>query len=303
MKWEFKGKITHCILTAVIGLGLAGFIYYKQHYTWTNDALIDGYAVDSSANVTEKVINLFVEEGDEVKKGQLIAVLRNNVPLAQKDEALAKVEAAKQDVFLKESSYLKIRNDYERALKGIQDRIITAQDFDHKEKDYFIAEAALELSKANLDVAIKELKTIDAKLLHYEILADQDGIIAKRWVWPGDVVLEGQSLYTIYDLKNIWILANIEERSLRKVRLGSKVKIHIDAYPWHLFDGTVFSINGASAAKFTLIPQNNATGNYTKVEQRVPIKISIDIPDDFPKEKPLYLFPGMSAEVFIEINS
>lgn len=296
-----RKKLIYCIFFIFGTLSISGIVYYKLHYTWTNDALIDGYAVDSSANVTEKVIDLFAEEGDEVRKGQLLAVLRNNVPLAQKDEAIAKVEAAKQDVFLKESSYLKIRNDYERALKGIQDRIITAEDFDHKEKDYYIAEAALELSKANLEVAQKELKTIDARLLHYQIIADQDGIVAKRWVWPGDVVLEGQSLYTIYDLKNIWILANLEERRLRKVRLGSKVKIHIDAYPWQFFNGTVFSINGASAAKFTLIPQNNATGNYTKVEQRVPVKISIDIPKDYPKDKPLYLFPGMSAEVFIEI--
>lgn len=300
---RLRKRHAYIIVSFIATFSLIGLIYYKLHYTWTNDALIDGYAVDSSANVTEKVIDLYAEEGDEVRKGQLLAVLRNNVPLAQKEEAIAKVEAAKQDVFLKESSYLKIRNDYERALKGIQDRIITAQDFDHKEKDFYIAEAALELSKANLAVAQKELKTIDARLLHYQIIADQDGIVAKRWVWPGDVVLEGQSLYTIYDLKNIWILANLEERKLRKVRLGSKVKIHIDAYPWQLFDGTVISINGASAAKFTLVPQNNATGNYTKVEQRVPIKISIDVPQDYPKEKPLYLFPGMSAEVFIEIGS
>jgi membrane fusion protein (multidrug efflux system) len=298
-----RKKLLYTILSVFATLGMSVLIYYKMHYTWTNDALIDGYAVDSSANVTEKVMDLFVEEGDEVKKGQLLANLRTNIPLAQKEEALAKIDAARQDVFLKESNYLKIRNDYERALKGIQDRIITAQEFDHKEKDFFIAEAALELSKANLEVAQKELKTIDARLLHYQVIADQDGIIAKRWVWPGDVVLQGQSLFTIYDLKNIWILANLQERSLRKVRLGSKVKIHIDAYPWQLFDGTVFSINGASAAKFTLVPQNNATGNYTKVEQRVPIKISIDIPQNYPKDKPLYLFPGMSAEVFIEIGS
>jgi membrane fusion protein (multidrug efflux system) len=300
---HFSKKILYGISSVLAALCLLGVVYFKLHYTWTNDALIDGYAIDSSANVTEKIIDLYADEGDEVKKGQLLAVLRNNVPLAQKEEAQAKIEAAKQDVFLKESSYLKIRNDYERALKGIQDRIITAEDFDHKEKDYYIAEAALEVSKANLEVAHKELKTIDARLLHYQIIADQDGIIAKRWVWPGDVVLEGQSLYTIYDLKNIWIAANLEERKLRKIRLGSKVKIHIDAYPWQLFDGTVFSINGASAAKFTLVPQNNATGNYTKVEQRVPVRISIDIPKDFPKDKPLYLFPGMSAEVIIETAS
>ena len=105
---------------------------------------------------------------------------------------------------------------------------------------------------------------------------------------------------SFYNLKNIWVQANLEERKIRKVRIGSSVKIHIDAYPGRIFSGKVFSINGAAASKFTLVPQNNATGNYTKVEQRVPIRISIDIPEDFPKNTPLYLFPGMSAEVFIK---
>ena len=96
-----KRRWTKFFLVLAIAIGGSFVIYFKTHYSWTNDAMIDGYAVDSSSNVTEKVINIFVEEGDEVQKGQLLAVLRNNVPLAEKDQAIAKIEAAKQDLFLR----------------------------------------------------------------------------------------------------------------------------------------------------------------------------------------------------------
>jgi membrane fusion protein, multidrug efflux system len=288
------------ICLAVAGLTI--IIYQQTNYVWTNDAFVEGYGVDLSTNVTEQITELFVDEGDMVKQGQLLAVLYNNVPLAEKKEALARIISSEQEVLIKEAYYLKIRNDYERALKGIKDQIISVQDFDHNQKDFEAAEAAVELAYSNLEVAKKQLEVVEARLLHYEVRAPQDGIIAKRWVWFGDVIQPGQSIYTIYDLEDIWVLANIKERKVRNIKLGSKVKIHIDAYPFHTFEGEVFAIRGVAASKFTLVPQNNATGNYTKVEQRIPIKISIKKPKDFPKDKPLYLFPGISAVVHIKVE-
>lgn len=282
--------------------GIAVFVYEKRYYVWTNDAFVEGYGVDLSTNVTEQVTELFVDEGDLVKQGQLLAVLYNNVPLAEKQEALAKIASSEQEILIKEAYYLKIRNDYERALKGIKDRIISTQEFDHNQKDFEAAEAQVDLAYANLEVAKKQLGVVEAKLLHYEVRAPQDGIIAKRWVWFGDVIQPGQSLYTIYNLEDVWVLANIKEKKIRNIKLGSKVKIHIDAYPGYTFEGEVFAIKGAAAAKFTLVPQNNATGNYTKVEQRVPMKISIKRPKNFPEDKPLYLFPGISAVVHIKVE-
>ena len=289
-----------CVCLLIVGIGI--FVYEKRYYVWTNDAFIEGYGVDLSTNVTEQVTELFVDEGDMVKQGQLLAVLYNNVPLAEKKEALARIASSEQEVLIKEAYYLKIRNDYERALKGIKDRIISTQEFDHNQKDFEAAEAGVDLAYANLELAKKQLEVIDAKLLHYEVRAPQDGIIAKRWVWFGDVVQPGQGLYTIYNLEDVWVLANVKEKQIRNIKLGSKVNIHIDAYPGYTFEGEVFAIKGAAASKFTLVPQNNATGNYTKVEQRVPMKISIKKPKDFPEDKPLYLFPGISAVVHIKVK-
>jgi membrane fusion protein, multidrug efflux system len=281
---------------------IGAIAYYREHYVWTNDAFVEAYGVDLSTNVTEQVIELLVDEGDIVKKGQLLAVLQKNVPLAEKDQAIAAIASAEQGLLVAEARYLKIRNDYERAVQGIEDQIISVQTFDHYEKDFKMAQAEYDLAFSNLEVAKKQLAVVDARLIHYELRATEDAIVAKRWVWIGDVIQPGQSLYTLYDLQDVWILANIREKRMRNIQIGDKVLIHIDVYPFHFFEGEVFAIKGAAASQFTLVPQNNATGNYTKVEQRLPIKISIKKPANFPEDKPLYLFPGISAEVWIKTS-
>ncbi len=290
------------VFVVIAVLSISYVIIKKSQYVWTNDAFIEGFGTDLSSNVTEKIMELYVDEGDSVVKGQKIALLQNNVPLAQKDEAEANIESMKQEILVKEAHFLKLKSDYKRAIEGITDHIISVQEYEHVERDFQMSEAELELAYANFELAKKQLEVIDAKLTHYEIKAPQSGVIAKRWVWFGDVVQPGQSLYTMFDLQDVWILANLEEKKLRKIRLGDKVDIHIDAYPGYIFEGEIFTIKSAAASKFTLVPQNNATGNYTKVEQRVPIKISIQRPKDFPKDQPLYLFPGMSAEIYVWVK-
>lgn len=288
-------------LLLLLGAGFTGvYFYLTKNYAWTNDANIEAYRTDLSANVTEKVIAIYFDEGDFVKEGDLIALLENNVPLAEQAKAKAKIASLEQEVAVKKAYFLKVRNDFIRAQEGIQDAVISAQEFDHKQKDLEMAEAELNLAFANLELSKKELEVINTQLTHYEIRAPHDGVIVKRWIWLGDVVSPGQGTFTMYDLKDVWVLANLEEGKMEKVRLGSKVDIHVDAYPGYTFHGEVFTIKGAAASQFSLVPQNNATGNYTKVSQRVPLKISITPPDDFPKDLPLYLFPGLSAEIWIK---
>lgn len=293
-------KVLLLVLTVFIAVvGITIYILEERAAIWTNDAFIEAYGTDLSANVTEKIITLYVDEGDTVKKGQLIAQLQNNIPLAQKAAAEAKIKSLEEEIIVQEARYKKIRNDFIRALAGFEDKVVSEQDFDHAEKNLEIIDAEIKLAKANLELAKKQLEVINAELVHYTIRAPQDGVIAKRWVWVGDVTTPGQSLYTMYDLKNIWVLANLEEGKIENVRLGDTVRISVDAYPGYTFHGKVFTIKGAAASQFTLVPQNTATGNYTKVSQRVPIKITIQPPDDYPKDNPLYLFPGMSAEIRI----
>jgi len=129
------------------------------------------------------------------------------------------------------------------------------------------------------------------------VVAPVNGILSKRSVEPGQVVQAGQPLFAIVDLDDIWITANFKENQLKSMKPGQPVEIHIDAYGRD-YEGTVESIGGATGAKFSLLPAENATGNYVKVVQRIPVRIRINKGQD-----PNHLLrPGMSAEPVVLVK-
>jgi len=220
----------------------------------------------------------------------------DTIPQSQKIEAEAKILSLKASVMLEEFHFEKVRNDFERAVKGFQEGVTSAQQLDHAQKNFAIAKSKLEMTKADLEHAITQLGVIETILTHAKVWAHIDGKIVKRWVYEGDVMNAGQAMFSLYDLKDVWVLANLEETKMENVKIGDGVEIHIDAYPDKTFHGKIFVIKGAAASEFSLIPQDNATGNYTKVAQRVPLKITIEREDTS-----LYLFPGMSAEIKVKV--
>jgi membrane fusion protein (multidrug efflux system) len=129
------------------------------------------------------------------------------------------------------------------------------------------------------------------------LLAPTSGVIAKRNVESGALVSIGQALMSIVPDEDIWVTANLKETQLAKVAIGNDVEFTVDAYPGRTFHGKVASLSPATGARFALLPPDNATGNFTKVVQRVPVRISVDRPDPrFP------LKPGMSVDVTIRVS-
>jgi membrane fusion protein (multidrug efflux system) len=120
-------------------------------------------------------------------------------------------------------------------------------------------------------------------------------VIARKWILEGDVVQPGQPIFTIFDMKNIWITAQFEETRLALVTMGAQVEISVDTYPDIKFSGKIIQIGSNTASQFSLIPPNNASGNFTKVTQRVPVKISIE-----KGNSNVNLLPGMSVEVRVK---
>lgn len=288
----------------VLSLVLVGMltVFYLKGYrshVWTNDAIIDSFTVDISPDILARIVELDVDEGDVVAEGQQIAILLNDILTAQKLESEANIQRLMQSIRVEEALLEKLKNDYIRAEVGIQDEVITLQEFDHRQKDFAAQAAKFEYAKADLKHAQEMLNVINAQLDHTIITSPMNGVIAKRWVYTGDVLNPGQTMFTLNDLDRVWVLARLEEKKLRKIRLGSSVDIHVDAYPDYTFKGKVYVIQGGAASQFSLIPQENATGNYTKVEQRIPVKITIEKPKNSQLDKPFYLLPGMSCEVKI----
>jgi membrane fusion protein (multidrug efflux system) len=142
------------------------------------------------------------------------------------------------------------------------------------------AAAALEQAKLNVQ--------------YTTVRAPEAGIISKKSVQPGQVIQAGQPLFAIVPLKNLWVVANFKETQLKKMHPGQHATVHVDAYDKD-YDGHVDSIGGATAARFSLLPPENATGNYVKVVQRVPVKIVFE-PNQDSEHK---LRPGMSVVVTV----
>ncbi|MGH7384666.1 MAG: HlyD family efflux transporter periplasmic adaptor subunit [Candidatus Rokuibacteriota bacterium] len=161
-------------------------------------------------------------------------------------------------------------------------------------KEAEIESAAASLTRAQADLAFAELQ-----LQHTEVRAPADGVIAKKSVDPGQVVQMGQPLLAIVPLHEVWVLANFKETQLARLKPGMPATVEIDTFPDKVFHGTVDSLSAGTGARFSLLPPENATGNWVKVVQRIPVKILLDA-QEF--GNPHTLRAGMSAYVVIRVK-
>jgi membrane fusion protein (multidrug efflux system) len=127
------------------------------------------------------------------------------------------------------------------------------------------------------------------------MVSPASGIVDETFVHPGEYLVPGQRVLLMHDPADIWIDANIKETEIRHVEPGDRVKIHVDAYPDREFEGTVQRVGNAATSQFSLLPSTNPGGNFTKVTQRLPVRITIEQSGEL-------LRPGMMVEVAIEIR-
>lgn len=161
-------------------------------------------------------------------------------------------------------------------------------------------------SKAQLDASNAQLKQTQASLeqarlnLDYTVLrAPVSGLVSRKNAEPGMRVSPGQQVMAIVPLDDVWVTANFKETQLKRMRIGQEVEVKVDAYGGRKYRGRIDSIAAASGARFSLLPPENATGNYVKVVQRVPVKIVLD-----PGQNQDHLLrPGLSVEPTVLLNS
>jgi membrane fusion protein (multidrug efflux system) len=149
---------------------------------------------------------------------------------------------------------------------------------------------ALEHEQNRIRARIDRQQVIVDKL---RITAPESGIVDKSFVDQGEYVVPGQRLALIHNPERLWVSANIKETEIRHIDLGSRATMKVDSYPGRVFEGEVFEIGGAATSQFSLLPSANPSGNFTKVTQRIPIKIAIEQVDK-------RLLPGMMVEVTLE---
>lgn len=235
----------------------------------------------AQARVQEAQANYTRVSADLKRMQQLVE--RDEVSRQQYDAAVAAAAAARATLDAANS-----------AVASAQSRAVQARA--QAEAAHTVPEQ-IKVTRARAGAAVAEVQRAQAALeqaelnLQYtKIVAPVPGILNKRNVEPGQVVQAGQPLFSIVNLDDIWVTANFKETQLKYMRPGQKAEIKVDAYG-HTYNGTVESIAGASGARFSLLPPENATGNYVKVVQRIPVRIRIDKGEDLNH----MLRPGMSV--------
>jgi membrane fusion protein, multidrug efflux system len=245
---------------------------------------------------------------------------RNGEATAQVGQASAKSGAAEASIGSAQATYDRALQDVERMRRLSETRVISKQQLDEAEAAYRSAEADLRAAQsqaraaqaevsgasagvrtaqAHLAAAQAEAAAAELQLSYTVITAPASGRVSKKTVEVGQLVSPGQSLMSLVDEGDVWVVANMKETQLDDIAVGQPVEIEVDAYKGWTFPGRVQSIQGATGARFALLPPDNATGNFTKVVQRVPVRIALDRrPADAPP-----LRPGMSVEVAIDTRA
>ena len=229
----------------------------------------------------------------------------------------AEAASAQASVGAAEADYHKAAADVERYRKLAAQKIVSAQQFDAAEAAAAQAAAKLEAARrqaaaagsqvsasgaavrsadAHLAAAQAAVENTKLQLSYAYITAPVSGTVARRNAEVGALVQVGQTLMSIVPDENVWVTANLKETQLTHVRVGDRATFTVDAYPGRKFAGRVESLSPATGARFALLPPDNATGNFTKVVQRVPVRIAVDQPIG----APVPLRPGMSVDVTIE---
>ena len=330
MKKEKRDWKIYIPLTLVILIVIVGGVYWYKDYTSyirTDDAVVVSDIISVSPKIMGIISKLYVEEGDTVKRGQLLVELDSIDLLAQKQQVVAlksqteankaqtqaKLEYDEKSIKILQIGLDKSKDDFDRAKAQFKGGVITKEQYDHLLKAQETAQAQLEAAQAQILVSktmIKSAETavvgaqaqigvITTQLNNTRLYAPVEGIVAKRWLLPGDIAQPGQSIYTINNDSKFWILVFLEETKMETLHNGQKAIFTLDTYPDVVFTGKVFTMGSTTASQFSLIPPNNASGNFTKVTQRIAVKISIDGTEDGKKISSFNFMTGMSAVVKI----
>lgn len=329
-------KVTIAIGIMVLVLLAFGIYYWQinERYIKTDDARVSGSIINISPKSTGKIREVNVKEGDQVKAGQVVAILDNEeledqvsqagAILAEEEAKLSSLQngSRPQEVQMAKSSAKAALTNLENAKKTYlryQDLFnqgaVSAEALDE-------AKATYEVAQSQYQVAQEQINLLKTGTREEEISAGQarvekakaalalsqknsqetvittpiDGIVAAKHVNPGEVISSGQPIISIINIKDLWLNARIEETKIGRIEVGQDVNFTVDGYQGVRFNGKITEIGAATSSVFALFSTENASGNFTKVTQRIPIKISL------PNNSQYQFRPGMSALIQIKVK-
>jgi membrane fusion protein (multidrug efflux system) len=326
------------VLLVVVAGVILFYLHFIAPYESTDDAFIEGHVTMISPRVAGPVVRLLIQDNQVVKEGDPLleidprdyetklaqtradlAAARSQLEQARAQVAVDEAKAAQQSaaVTAAEAEARRAAADVER-YQSVESRAVsrtqldleqtraksTAASLEVARQQAKAAEAQVLLSRANVETAAAGVQQAEAKMeqarldvSYTRVAAPVDGRVTRRSVEQGAYVQVGESLLALVPT-NVWVVANFKETQLTDMRPGQPVRIRVDAFPGRRFQGHVDSLQAGTGARFSLLPPENAVGNYVKVVQRVPVKIVFDGPLD-PR---LDIAPGMSVQPAVKVK-
>jgi membrane fusion protein (multidrug efflux system) len=300
------------ILLVAVAAAIFGWRYWRNSelYVSTDNAYINADKVEISSQVQGPVQRLYVSENQPVKAGDPLfdidptpyrlaldkADAQFRLAMQSVSQQSAAVAAAEAQVVQRKAELRNAEDNFRRTQRLVTQGFLSKQGGESARTQMTTAAAALRAAEANLEQAKSALGTagndnasvraaeaaaaqarLDLQNTH--VAAPTDGVVTNISLRPGNIVQPGTPLFVIISNRGYWVDANFKETELKRIRAGEKVTIDVDMYPDHRFHGVVESVSGGSGTAFSLLPPQNATGNWVKVTQRVPVKIRVIDPD------------------------
>lgn len=315
----------------IIILFIAGYFYWQRQklYPSTDDAYIQAHIINVAPRVTGQISKVYVQNFQYVKKGQLLFDIDPKPFQVSLDKAIANLDETKQQVNAAKSAVMTAKSvlnerkaeltntekNTKRTLNLVSQKLYPVAAGDKAKSDLAVAKSAVNAAQSQLNEALQKLghlgnananiraakasiEQVQLDLQYTHIAAPSGGYISNFKLRTGDSVSAYQDYFAIVEKNEYWANANFKETDLSRIKSGQPATIKIDMYPGVIFKGIVSNISAGSGTTFSLLPAENATGNWVKVTQRFPVRV--DITTRY-KTNPLRV--GASCEVTIDTNN
>jgi len=323
------------ILGAVVLIGAVAYgvywLLYSRYFESTDDAYVAGNVVTITSKENATVLALHADNTQTVKQGQLLvemdpAVATVNLQAAEANLArvvrtvraqFSRTDASDAQLNQARVNLAQAQGDYERRQKAFSTESVSAEELAHARDAVAAAQAAVRTAEGSLhqsratiegadvahnpDVLAAEAQLRAAAIVygHMRIIAPLDGVIAQRTVQAGQQVAAGTPLMAVVPLSHVWIDANFKEVQLARMRVGQPVTVKADIYGGGVtYHGHIEGLGAGSGSAFALLPPQNASGNWIKIVQRVPVRVALE-PDEL-RDHPLRV--GLSVTVDADVH-
>ena len=331
-KSSSKSKLSKILFLIVCAIGFGAMYWswqYSDSHPSTEDAYIRAKILSVAPQVQGQVISVEAKDFQVVNKGDLLlkidsrpyllavkqakaayqlAVQQHDVADKQVTEAVAGLDAAR-------SNLTEAQLEYKRTNSLVKRKLASDQDLDTAKNKLANAQASLEQARATVEKAIAnrgeegaeaavvqqaaaQLAQAELNLSYTDITSPVDGIAGEINTHTGSVVGIGQTLFPVIVKDSYWVRANFKETDLTHIKAGMHAEVVIDMYPDVVWDAKVEELSPASGTSFSLMPPENATGNWVKIKQRFPVRLTLEVPEGAPQ-----LRVGASSEVTVDLKS